>query len=52
VSDQPKVDFCDCVGFKRWYVGDDGTVWCECGHDAAEHIDGRGTCIGEVEILR
>lgn len=51
MSDAPKVDMCDCPDFRRWYRGDDGTIWCVCAHDRAEHLDGRGTCIGEIEIL-
>lgn len=43
--------WCECTEFVHWYTSEDD-IWayCHCGHPDTEHIDRRGTCIGEVEI--
>jgi len=44
---------CDCSGFEYWYKTDneeDIIVVCECGHTTTEHLDGKGSCTGEIEI--
>ncbi len=51
MSDVPVVDICDCTRFVHWYTGDDGTNWCVCAHSSEEHLDGKGTCVGEIERI-
>lgn len=57
MSDEPKIDLCSCTGFRWWYT-DHGqlltaaTRWCVCAHSTTWHLDGHGTCVGEVEVFR
>jgi hypothetical protein len=47
MSDQPTIDLCACPQFRLWYHSDNHTlIWCVCGHEISEHLDGRGSCTG------
>lgn len=43
--------FCVCLEFVFWYTTDSGIDVCHCGHADFDHIDKKGTCIGDVELL-
>lgn len=49
MSDEPRIDLCACHGFRLWYHEQDRV--CRCGHRDTEHLDGRGSCTGEIEVL-
>jgi hypothetical protein len=48
--DQPIIDLCSCAEFAIWYA-EAGMRVCACGHRDIEHVNGKGTCIGEIKIL-
>jgi hypothetical protein len=48
MSDEPQLDLCECTRFELWYE-ELCVVVCRCGHLRRTHLDGHGTCIGEVE---
>lgn len=43
--------YCGCAHFRSWYI-EDGHSVCQCGHRDVEHLDGVGSCVGDVVIER
>lgn len=49
-----KILLCNCDEFIHWYTDDDikdePIDVCWCGHLQTDHLDGHGSCIGEVIV--